>query len=81
MLIWKRWKKPRTRLRKLVHLGTPEYFAYQAANSRRGYWFTVHTGAVMRALSNEKLVSWGYLDIAEAYEAKHSKPVQLRFVF
>ena len=81
MLIWKRWKKPKTRFRKLVHLGTPKYFAYQAANSRRGYWFTVHTGAVTRALSNGKLVSWGYMDITRAYESKHSKPVQLQFVF
>ena len=81
MLIWKRWKKPRTRLRKLIHLGTPEKFAYQAANSRRGYWFTVKTGAVTRALSNQKLVSWGYTDLAIAYEVKHTKPVQLQFVF
>jgi len=81
MLLWKRWKKPKTRLRKLVHLGTPYEFAYQAANSRRGYWFTVRTGAVTRALSNKKLASWGYMDIAVAYESKHSKPVQLQFVF
>lgn len=81
MLFWKRWKKPKTRYRKLVHLGTPRKFAYQAANSRRGYWFTVRTGAVTRALSNEKLVSWGYVSILATYESKHSKPVQLQFVF
>ena len=81
MLFWKRWKKPKTRLRKLIHLGTPKRYAYQAASSRRGYWIVVHTGAVTRALSNEKLVSWGYVDIAKAYETRHSKPVQLKFAF
>ena len=81
MLFWKRWKLPKTRKRKLIHLGTPEKYAYQAAYSRRGYWFVVKTGAVTRALSNEKLVSWGYVDILKAYEFKHSKPVQLCFVF
>ena len=81
MLFWKRWKKPKTRLRKLIHLGTPRKYAYQAANTRRGYWFVSRTGAITRALSNEKLVSWGYIDVAVTYESKHSKPVQLSFVF
>ncbi len=81
MLIWKRWKKPKTRHRKLLHLGAPVDLAYQAAYSRRGYWFTVNTVAIKMALTNQKLVSWGYTDIAKAYENKHSKPVQLQFVF
>lgn len=34
--IWKRWKKLKTKLRNLVKLGVPEYFARTAANSRRG---------------------------------------------
>ena len=80
-IIWKRWKKPKTKYRKLVHLGIPQKYAYMAANTRRGYWFTVHTGAVLRALSNEKLESWGYMNIANAYERIHTYPVQLRFAF
>ena len=80
-IIWKRWKKPKTMLRKLVHLGVPRKYAYMAAYTRRGYWFTVHTGAVQRALSNEKLDAWGFPDLAKAYERIHSKPVQLQFVF
>jgi group II intron reverse transcriptase/maturase len=81
MLIWKRWKKPKTRHRKLLHLGAPVDLAYQAAYSRRGYWFTVNTVAIKMALTNQKLVSWGYTDIAKAYEYKHSMPIQLQFVF
>ena len=40
MYIWKQWKKTKTKLRHLMHLGVPEYFARMAAGSRRGYWFT-----------------------------------------
>ena len=80
-IIWKRWKKPRTKYRKLVHLGTPPKYAYMAANSRRGYWFTIHTGAVLRALSNEKLEGWGLTSLVKAYERIHSYPVQLQFMF
>ena len=80
-IIWKRWKKSITKYRKLVHLGTPPKYAYMAAYSRRGYWFTVHTGAVMRALSNEKLEGWGLTNMVKAYEHIHSYPVQLQFMF
>jgi group II intron reverse transcriptase/maturase len=80
-IIWKRWKKPITKYRKLVHLGTPPKYAYMAANSRRGYWFTIHTGAVLRALSNEKLEGWGLVNLIKAYERIHSYPVQLQFMF
>ncbi len=80
-IIWKRWKKPITKYRKLVHLGTPPKYAYMAANSRRGYWFTIHTGAVLRALSNEKLEGWGLTNMIKAYERIHSYPVQLQFAF
>jgi len=38
MCVWKQWKKPRTRLRKLRGLGVPEWAAHVMANSRRGCW-------------------------------------------
>lgn len=38
MCVWKQWKKPKTRLRKLRALGVPEWAAQVMANSRRGYW-------------------------------------------
>lgn len=80
-IIWKRWKKPKTKYRKLKHLGVSGRYAYMAANTRRGYWFTVHTGAVQRALSNEKLEGWGLLNMTKAYERIHSYPIQLQFAF
>ena len=81
MMLWKRWKKPKTRFKRLVQYGTPEKYAYMAANSRSGYWFTVHTGAVTRALSNKKLASIGYVSVSDTYKRAHAKPVQLLFAF
>ena len=57
MYIWKQWKKPTTKFRNLVKLGIPKKYAQMAACSRRGYWFTVETGAVKRAITNERLAS------------------------
>lgn len=81
MIIWKRWKKPKTKLRNLMKLGILRKYAYQAAYSRRGYWFTVRTGAVNKAITNKRLEMRGYTSIAKAYESKHSKPIQLQLTF
>ena len=72
MYIWKQWKNPKTKLRNLLKLGIPEKYAYMTAYSRRGYWFTAGTTSVGRAISNERLVSAGYLDLSLAYESIQS---------
>ena len=71
MFIWKQWKKFKTKKRKLIGLGVPEYYAHLAAGCRRGYWWTANTGAVKRALSKERLVRWGFYDLATAYQSVH----------
>ena len=72
MYIWKQWKKPKTKYRNLLKLGVPQIYAWMAANCRRGYWFTVDTGAVKRAITNERLASAGYFDLSLAYESIQS---------
>lgn len=70
--IWKQWKKPKTKLKNLMKLGVPEYYAYMAANSRRGYWFTVNTGAVTRGITKERLTRAGFFELSPAYESIQS---------
>ena len=70
--IWKQWKKPRTKLKNLMKLGVPEYYAHMAANSRRGYWFTVNAGAVTRGITNERLTRAGFFELSPAYESIQS---------
>ncbi|MBP9037612.1 MAG: hypothetical protein KBG38_07560 [Candidatus Cloacimonas sp.] len=71
MCIWKQWKKPKTKMRNLLKLGVPEELAFQAANSRRGYWFVTKTTAVNMALTKERLIRNGFYDLAIAYQSVH----------
>ncbi len=69
MYIWIQWKKPKTKFRNLCKLGIPEKYAWMAAMSRKGYWRTVETTTVKRAMSNERLARAGYFDLSKAYES------------
>ena len=71
MCIWKQWKKPKTKKRNLMKLGISEYFAHQAANSRRKHWYVSGMGAVNRALTKERLINSGFYDLAIAYQSVH----------
>ena len=71
MCIWKQWKKPKTKVKNLLKMGVPEDLAYQAGNSRRGYWFTTHTLAVNLAMTKERLINSGFYDLATAYQSVH----------
>ena len=71
MCIWKQWKKPKTKVRNLLKMGVPEDLAWQAGNSRRGYWFVTHTLAVNLAMTKERLINSGYYDLATAYQSVH----------
>ena len=69
MCIWKHWKKPRTKIRNLCKLGVPFKLAYQAGNCRRGYWWTSNTVAVKMAMTKERLIRFGFYDLAKAYQS------------
>ena len=71
MCIWKQWKLPRTRKRKLLGLGLPEWAACKGAYSRKSYWRTAHTPSLQWALSKERLIHWGFYDLAIAYQSMH----------
>ena len=65
------WKLPRTRKRKLMGLGLPEWAACEGAYSRKAYWRMVNTGVVKTALTKERLIRWGFYDLAAAYQSVH----------
>ena len=69
--IWKQWKLPRTRKRKLLGLGLPEWAACEGAYSRKSYWRMSNVGVVKRALTKERLIHWGFYDLAIAYQSMH----------
>ena len=71
MCIWKQWKLPKTRKRKLIGLGMPEWVACEGAYSRKSYWRMSNAGVVKRALTKERLINWGFYDLATAYQSVH----------
>ena len=71
MCIWKQWKLPRTRKRRLVGLGLTEWAACEGAYSRKAYWRMANSGVVKRALTKERLINWGYYDLSQAYQSMH----------
>ena len=71
MCIWKQWKLPRTRKRKLLGLGLPEWAACEGAYSRKAYWRMANAGVVKRALTKERLIRWGFYDLTSAYQSMH----------
>jgi len=71
MCVWKQWKRPRTRKRKLLGLGLPEWVACEGAYSRKGYWRMAGCGVLNRALTKERLIRWGFYDLSNAYQSVH----------
>ena len=69
--IWKQWKRPRTRMRKLIGLGVDSHYAATIAYDRKGYWFNAGNKAVNWALNKERLIHWGFYDLATAYQSMH----------
>ncbi len=71
MCIWKQWKLPKTRRRKLLVLGLPEWAASEVANSRKGYWRMSRNGWIQKGLTKERLINWGFYDLSQAYQSMH----------
>ena len=55
MCIWKFWKKPKTRMKRLIQLGINANWAKCTAYSRKGYARLCGRGAVVHAISKERL--------------------------
>jgi RNA-directed DNA polymerase len=52
MCEWKQWKKPKTRVRKLLSLGVPEWQAHEWGNTRKKYWRISHSPILDKTLDN-----------------------------
>lgn len=70
-ILWKQWKRMRTKHDNLVGLGVDSRKAWEWANSRLGYWRVAGSWILTTSLTNECLASMGYDDIAKRYEALH----------
>ncbi len=67
MCLWKQWKNPRTRVRRLVSLGTPKRIAHEWGNSRKAYWRIAGSQILQRTLSNKTLENLGLISLLARY--------------
>ena len=67
MVIWKQWKRVRTRLRNLMKLGLSKSKAWEYANTRKSYWRTAHSPILTRTITNDRLNLSGYVFFSYRY--------------
>jgi RNA-directed DNA polymerase len=60
-ILWRQWKKPRTRYKQLITLGLKENTAKQHAYSSKGPWRMAKTYGMHKAVSNSVIESMGYI--------------------
>ena len=64
-LMWIRWKKPKTRRKKLRALGIGAREAKIATSMDRGPWYSSMTTTMNRALKNSLLARWGLMSLVQ----------------
>jgi len=69
MVIWKQWKKVRTRVINLTKLGLNRFQAYLFANTRKGYWRTAKSPILLTTISNDSLLKAGYIFFSNYYRS------------
>jgi group II intron reverse transcriptase/maturase len=64
MVIWKQWKRIKTRFANLMKLGLSKPQAMMFSNTRKGYWRTAKSPILQTTISNESLQKAGYLSFS-----------------
>lgn len=73
VIIWKQWKKIRTRCDALVKLGMPFELAFNCANTRKGYQQICKTRYIRFAINNDRLKKRGLLSLTDHYLKVHTE--------
>ena len=74
MVIWKQWKRVRTKMANLVRLGVSKLKAYEWANTRKSYWHTANSFIVSTTITTERLRKAGYLMLSDYYLKVRNQP-------
>jgi RNA-directed DNA polymerase len=68
MVIWKQWKRVKTKLSNLVKLGVKKSKAWEWANTRKSYWHTANSFIVSTTITTERLRKSGYVFLSDYYQ-------------
>jgi len=80
MLIWRHWKTPKNRCKKLILLGIAPVKARQYASTSKGPWRISKTPFLQQALCNEYFAKLGLFSLEAAY-LRGPRPRQLSLHF
>ena len=67
MVIWKQWKRIKTKLTNLIKLGVKKSKAWEWANTRKSYWRIAGSYILSTAITNDRLREAGYVFLSEYY--------------
>jgi len=70
MVVWKSWKRVRTRFVSLQKLGLDKQKAWEYANTRKGYWRISDSPILHRTLTNAILEKRGLVSISVIYSKR-----------
>ncbi|MGJ7923308.1 group II intron reverse transcriptase/maturase [Neobacillus sp. LXY-4] len=70
-IIWKRWKKVKTRYQQLRRLGIKHEEAWKLAYTRKGYWRISGSKTLHNAIKIKTLIKWGLKDLNQLYERRY----------
>ena len=68
MVIWKQWKKVKTKWRNLFKLGINKHKAWEFANTRKSYWRISNSPILATSITNERLKRSGYIFMSDYYK-------------
>jgi RNA-directed DNA polymerase len=67
MCLWKQWKLPKTKVKRLLSLGIPKNKAFEWGNTRKGYWRIAGSPILGITLDNQYWKSYGLKSLLDRY--------------
>ena len=71
MCFWKQWRKPRTKIRNLLALGTSRRQAISTGLSSKSYWHLSKTLATQSGMTNQWLKDQGLISVRDLWMKAH----------
>ncbi|QZT36131.1 group II intron reverse transcriptase/maturase [Halosquirtibacter xylanolyticus] len=68
MVIWKCWKRVRTKMKNLMKLGVSKNKAYEYVNTRKKYWRISKSPILQTTITNKNLEKAGYITLSDYYQ-------------
>ena len=68
MVIWKQWKRIKTKLCNLIKLGVKSSKAREWANTRKSYWYTANSFMLATTITTDRLRQAGYIFMLDYYQ-------------